>query len=67
MPKISVVDISDPNKLQELVDDDDQVINNGVERDNDSDSDDSDDGVVPRILFSTFSSLTILVPLFQYI
>jgi hypothetical protein len=63
MPKISVVDISDPNKIQELVDDDNQVIKNDVEGNNDSDSDDSDDGIVPQILFSTFSSLAILVPL----
>ena len=63
MPKISVVDISDPNKIQELVDNDDRAIKEDVKGDNDSDSDDSDDGLVPRILLSTFSSLAILVPL----
>ena len=63
MPKISVVDISDPNKIQELVDNDDRAIKEDVKGDNDSDSDDSDDGIVPRILLSTFSSLAILVPL----
>ena len=63
MPKISVVDISDPNKIQELVNDDDQAINNEVGGDDDPDFDDSDDGIVPRILFGTLSSLTILVPL----
>jgi hypothetical protein len=63
MPKISVVDISDSNKIQELLDDDNQQISNDLGEDSDAESDDSELGVVPRILFSTFSTLTLLVPL----
>lgn len=61
MPKISVVDISDSSKIQELVDDDGH--NTGADVDGDSDSDDSELGVVPKLLFSTFSTLILLIPL----
>jgi hypothetical protein len=63
MAKISVVDISDPKKIQELVNDNDHETKSGVDGDSDSDSDDSELGVVPRLLFSTFSTLTLLIPL----
>lgn len=68
MPKVSVVDISDPNKIQEIFDDDDEEGekkgNVVVDADSDGEEDDDEDlGVVPRILFSTFSTLTILIPL----
>lgn len=63
MPKISVVDISDSNNIQELLNKDDHETKSNVEGDNDSDSDDSELGVVPRLLFSTFSTLTLLIPL----
>jgi hypothetical protein len=65
MPKVSVVDISDGNKIQELVNDDDDT----VDLDNDNaesvSSDDSDEelGVVPRLFFNMFSTLTMFVPL----
>ena len=65
MPKVSVVDISDPNKIKEIFnDDEEETTKNDVAIDTDSDSDDDEDlGIVPRILFSTFSTLTILIPL----
>lgn len=65
MPKISVVDISDSDKIQEILNDDDSItVDNTLESDAESDeSDDSELGVVPRLLFSTFSTLTILIPL----
>jgi hypothetical protein len=62
MAKVSVVDISDPDKIQELLDgaEDDAKSSDTV---SDAGSDDSELGVVPQLLFSTFSTLTILVPL----
>jgi len=70
MPKVSVVDISDPNKIQEIFDQDseqedkDKDVSVNVDSDQDEDDDDDEDlGIVPRILFSTFSTLTILIPL----
>ena len=67
MPKVSVVDISDPNKIKEIFnDDEEETTKNDVAVDTDSDNDSDDDeelGIVPRILFSTFSTLTILIPL----
>src|SRR5271154_7019400 len=67
MPKVSVVDISDPNKIKEIFNDDEEETTKNdvaIDPDSDSDSDDDEDlGIVPRILFSTFSTLTILIPL----
>jgi len=65
MPKVSVVDISDPNKIKEIFNDDEvETTKKGVAIDTNSDDDDDEDlGLVPRILFSTFSTLTILIPL----
>ena|SRR5271167_30699 len=63
MPKISVVDISDSSKLQELFNDDGHDTRADVEGDSDSDSDNSELGIVPKLLFSTFSTLTLLIPL----
>jgi len=67
MPKVSVVDISDPNKIQEILADEDIPEENSVTPDAGTDSDAESDGfelgIVPRLFFSTFSTLTILVPL----
>ena len=73
MPKVSVVDISDPNKITEILDGESKEAiqepndTSGEEEDNDDDDDDDDndeeDGVIPRLLFSVFSTSTILVPL----
>jgi hypothetical protein len=65
MPKVSVLDISDSNKIQEILDNDTSIITDRTaESDAESvDSNDSELGVVPRLLFSTFSTLMILVPL----
>jgi hypothetical protein len=65
MPKVSVVDISDSSKIQEILDNDNSIITDGMANsDAESvDSNDSELGVVPKLLFSTFSTLMILVPL----
>ena len=65
MPKVSVVDISDPHKIQEIFNDDEvDTTKKDVAIDSDTDSDEDEDlGLVPRILFSTFSTLTLLIPL----
>jgi hypothetical protein len=65
MPKISVVDISNSDKIQEILDNDDPItVAHAVESDAESEeSEESELGVVPQLLFSTFSTLTILVPL----
>ena len=62
MPKVSVVDISDSNKIQELIDKDDPVADDET-AESDAESDTSELGIVPRLFFSTFSALTLLVPL----
>jgi hypothetical protein len=58
MPKISVVDISDPDRFQEIYNEDNEKV-----EDIDSNGEGEDLGLVPRIIFSTLSTLTILVPL----
>jgi hypothetical protein len=65
MPKVSVVDISDPNKIQEILNNDDVDTDNTAERSEDGgeDDDNDDDGIIPRLLFNTFSSLSLLTPL----
>jgi hypothetical protein len=65
MPKVSVVDIGDSSKIQEILDNDDSIgTDRMAESDAESvDSNDSELGVVPRLLLSTFSTLMILVPL----
>ena len=64
MPKISVVDISDPNKIQELLDDDNELKKNDVEEDSNEEEDDDEElGLFPRIILGTFSTLTLLIPL----
>ena len=66
-----VVDISDPAKIKEFLEeeqgrkrtdsiDDYAVTDAGSELDDD---DDEELGIIPRLLFSTFSTLTLLVPL----
>ena len=63
MSKLSVVDITDPNKIQEILDDE---LNDQTDKESDAGSDASDMsdlGIVPRLFFSTFSMLTFLVPL----
>jgi hypothetical protein len=64
MTKVSVVDISDASKLQEIIDGD-GVHGNDNESDAGSDGSDLEEelGLVPRLFFSTFSMLTFLVPL----
>jgi hypothetical protein len=65
-----VVDISDPVKIKELLEEEkgrkrsDSVDDYAV-TDAGSEADDEDEelGLVPRLLFSTFSTLTLLVPL----
>jgi len=70
MPKVSVVDISDPNKITEILDGESKEAiqepndTSGEEEDDDDDDDnDEEDGVIPRLLFGVFSTSTILVPL----
>lgn len=67
MPKVKVVDISDPNRFQEILDDVEEPRDKNerpnVESDSDEESDDVELGLVPRLFFTTFSTLTILVPL----
>lgn len=67
MPKVSVVDISDGNKFKELLDDeqDDDYTDTDSEVDSivSDVSDESELGVVPQLFFSSFSMLTLLVPL----
>jgi hypothetical protein len=70
MPKISVVDISDGNNIKELLDDEKDDSDTDADSDVASDlsdlsdlSDESELGVVPRLFFTTFSTLTLLVPL----
>jgi hypothetical protein len=65
MPKVSVVDISDGNKIQELVNDGDDTVDPDNDNAESVSSDDSDEelGVVPRLFFNMFSTLTMLVPL----
>ena len=60
-----MVDISDPNKIQEIFDhEEEETTKRGVSINSDSDDDDDEElGIVPRIMFSTFSTLTILIPL----
>ena len=60
-----MVDISDPNKIKEIFDDDEEeTARSNVAVDADSDDDDDEElGIVPRVLFSTISTLTILIPL----
>ena len=63
MTKVSVVDISDASKLQEIIDGD-GADGNDNESDAGSDGSDLEElGLVPRLFFSTFSMLTFLVPL----
>jgi hypothetical protein len=61
MPKVSVVDISDAERFQEIYKDDQK--DNSQNEESDSDDSDEDLGIVPRILFSTFETLSLLVPL----
>ena len=66
MTKISVVDISDPDKIQEILSGEGELEKKhaAMESDNDDgDSDDEDSGIIPRLLFGTLSTVTILVPL----
>ena len=77
MRDVSIVDISDPNNIQELLtdvgddrlrEDEADVLKNNDDDDDDDDDDNDDDeeeelGLIPRLLFGTFSTLTILVPL----
>jgi hypothetical protein len=65
MSKVSIVDISDPKKIQELLDDaEDEQTDDEAETSSDTDSEDESDlTVVQRLLFGTFSTLTLLVPL----
>ena len=67
MPKVKVVDISDPNRFQEIFDDEDEPQDKNerpnVESDSDEESDDVELGLLPRLFFTTFSTFTILVPL----
>lgn len=68
--EFKVVDISDPSKIKEFLEEEGK---NGRKRDNEDDyavteagSDDEDEeelGPVASLLFSTFSTLTLLVPL----
>ena len=64
MPKVSVVDISDADRFQEIYNDNDDE-RDTAENQNESNSDDEDEelGLIPRVIFSTFSTLTLLVPL----
>lgn len=63
MAKVSVVDISHANNIQELIDDDNDA-KETEESDDGEDTDDMEDlGMIPRLFFSTFSMLTFLVPL----
>jgi hypothetical protein len=63
MSKLSVVDITDPNKIQEILD---EELNDQSDNESDAGSEASEIselGIVPRLFFSTFSMLTFLVPL----
>ena len=64
MNKVSIVDITHANKIQELIDDDSST----KDVDESDDGEDVEDtienlGLIPRLFFSTFSMLTFLVPL----
>lgn len=66
MPKVSVVDISDPNKITEILEGESKEAtqeHSDASGEEEDDDDDEEDGVIPRLLFSVFSTLTILVPL----
>ena len=69
---IKVVDISDPSKIKEFLEEEqrgnaprrDSVDDDVAVTDGESDPDDDEDmGRIARLLFSTFSTLTYLVPL----
>jgi len=65
MTKVSVVDISDPDKITEILDGETEEPPKKTTKDqeDEDESDDEEDGVVPRLLFSTLSTLMMLVPL----
>src|SRR5579871_6479243 len=65
MPKVSVVDISNPDKITEILggETEEALQESSKSEDEDNESEDEEDGVIPQLLFSVFSTLTILVPL----
>jgi hypothetical protein len=63
MTKVSVIDISDPNKITDILEGETDEPTEHVEQITKEEEEDEEDGVVPRLLFRTLSTLTMLVPL----